>query len=286
MSGLIYLLLEGVHDVAFVRKILSVCFGATRVKTLEDLDEATQRWMASFKWPFSQSGKTSIARLSVPAPEFLRLPTGEMVGLRNANGITELGRTLSVDLESFARKTIAIDAVGIVLDSDDQPPAARYEEMKLHLAAQQLPVPGALAQVSVSTPRVGVFALPDSNNTGTLEDILLALGGVAYSDLTAAAQVYARAWHAKVAGDASKEWREIKKPAGIKKATIGAMTAVLKPGRATAATIEDHCWVSDATKADACLAPCLAFLQALIAKGAPPEPPQPPIPAAASGAGP
>ena len=68
MSGLVYLLVEGVHDVAFVGKLLTACFGAVRVKTMEELDEATRRWMSSFKWPIPQGGKTPIERLAVPAP--------------------------------------------------------------------------------------------------------------------------------------------------------------------------------------------------------------------------
>jgi hypothetical protein len=123
--------------------------------------------------------------------------------------------------------------------------------------------------VSSTVPRVGVFALPGVDVPGTLEDVLLELGGVAYADLTAAAHGYATAWHAKIAGDASQEWKDLKKPTGIKKATVAAMTAVLKPGRTTAAMIEDNRWVSDHTRSVPCLAPCLAFMRALIAPATP-----------------
>src|SRR5262245_10755958 len=106
MSSLSYLLVEGVHDVAFVGKLLSVCFGATRVTTMEALDETTRRWMESFKWPLLRGGKTPIDRLSVPAPVFFRLPSGGVAALRNAQGISELGKLLLIDLEAFARLSI------------------------------------------------------------------------------------------------------------------------------------------------------------------------------------
>jgi hypothetical protein len=274
MSGLIYFLVEGVHDVAFVGKLLSVCFSARHVETMEELDDATRIWMSSFKWPIPKGGKTPIRRLTVPAPAFFRLPAGNLVGLRNAQGITDLGKTLSLDLEAFTRTSIALDAVGIMLDSDDEPQANRYTKMKAQLEAQKLAAPDSLAVVSASSPRVGVFALPEAHSSGTLEDILLALGDVAYPELTAAARAYATSWHATIANDTNHEWKDLKKPAGVKKATIGAVTAVLKPGRPTAATIEDNRWVSDATRSAACLAPCLAFMRALIAPAAL----QPPFP--------
>lgn len=111
MSGLIYLLVEGVQDVAFVGKLLVVCFGARYVETMEELDDATRGWMGSFKWPIPKAGKTPIRRLAVPAPLFFRLPAGNLVGLRNAQGLAELDKLLSLDLEAFARNTIGLDAV-------------------------------------------------------------------------------------------------------------------------------------------------------------------------------
>jgi hypothetical protein len=269
MTGFTYLLTEGVHDVAFLGKLLSVCFGARQVETMEELDDTMRVWMGSFKWPLLHAGKTLIRRLAVPAPAFFRLPAGELVCLRNAQGITELGKTLSLDLEAFARTSIAPGAIGIVLDSDDEPQVARYAKLKKHLVSQGLQVPDVLAVVSAGSPRVGVFALPEPGVPGTLEDVLLALGDAAYADLAGAARDFAMAWHAQVTGNSAKEWKEIKKPAGIKKATLGAMTAVLKPGRAMAASLEDNRWVSDDTRSAACLAPCLAFLRELIATGAP-----------------
>jgi hypothetical protein len=65
------------------------------------------------------------------------------------------------------------------------------------------------------------------------------------------------------------DWKELRKPAGTKKAAVGAMTAILKPGRATQVSLEDNRWVSEQTKALACLQPSLAFLDALLAVAAP-----------------
>lgn len=117
-----------------------------------------------------------------------------------------------------------------------------------------------------------MFALPGPGAPGTLEDVLLALGDIAYPALTTAARTYAASWHTAVAGDGDPEWKDLRKPAGVKKATVGAMTALLKPGRPTGATIEDNRWVSDVTRSAACIQPCLAFLRTLIAPDAPSSP--------------
>ncbi|WP_437939471.1 DUF3226 domain-containing protein [Sorangium sp. So ce341] len=267
MSGLIYLLVEGVHDAAFVGKVLSVCFGAQRIETMEELDDATRSWMGLFKWPMAQAGRTPIRRLAVPAPAFYRIAHGALVGVRNAQGITEIGKTLSIDHEAFKRASLSLSAVGIVLDSDDKLQTDRHADVRAQLERHGIPAPNSLGEVIVGPPRVGVFAMPATGKPGTLEDVLLALGGAAYPDLAAVAGSYAQSWHAKVAHDASDEWKELKKPTGIKKATIGAMAAVLKPGKATQVSLEDHRWVSDATKNHEALAPCLDFLRALV--GAP-----------------
>lgn len=280
MSGLIYLLTEGVHDVAFLGKLLAHCFDAKQVKTMEELDEPTRLWMGSFKWPLLQGGKTPIGRLAVPAPMFYRLPSGALVALRNAQGISELDRTISIDYEAFLRQPLELAAIGIVLDSDDEPHPARYAKLKAKLAALGLVAPDALAEVSGSSPRIGVFALPTTGVAGTLEDLLLELGGLAYPELSTAAHEYAAGWHAKVTDDKSKEWKDLKKPAGLKKATVAAMTSMLKPGRQVTATLEDHRWVSDETQTAECLAPCLAFLRALLSPpdAQPTAAPTPPSP--------
>ncbi len=163
------------------------------------------------------------------------------------------------------------EAIGVVLDSDDEPADQRFAKLKTALEAVKLPAPSSLGQVSDGRPRVGVFALPEPGAAGTLEDVLLALGDTAYPELCAAARGYADQWRQKVdAEPTTSDWKELRKPAGAKKATIGAMTAVLKPGKSTQVSLEDNRWVSEQTKALACLQPSLAFLSALLTTPAPP----------------
>ncbi|MBK8215221.1 MAG: hypothetical protein IPK71_15895 [Myxococcales bacterium] len=255
---------EGVHDVAFLGRLLSVAHGASRIKKLEDLDDALRGWLGGFKWPNRSGAHYDISRLAVPAPAFYRLATNEVVALRNAQGLTEIGKTLEIDLEAFSRAQNGPEAIGVVLDSDDEPAEQRFAKLKTALEAVKLPAPPSLCAVSSGSPRVGVFALPEPGAAGTLEDVLLALGDAAYPELAAAARGYADQWRQKAdAEPATLDWKELRKPAGAKKAMIGAMTAVLKPGKSTQVSLEDNRWVSEHTKALACLQPSLAFLSAL-----------------------
>lgn len=264
MSAFFYIVTEGVHDVAFLGRLLSVAHGASRIKKLEDLDDALRGWLGGFKWPNRSGAHYDISRLAVPAPAFYRLATNEVVALRNAQGLTEIGKTLEIDLEAFSRAQNGPEAIGVVLDSDDEPAEQRFAKLKTALEAVKLPAPPSLCAVSSGSPRVGVFALPEPGAAGTLEDVLLALGDAAYPELAAAARGYADQWRQKAdAEPATLDWKELRKPAGAKKAMIGAMTAVLKPGKSTQVSLEDNRWVSEHTKALACLQPSLAFLSAL-----------------------
>ncbi|MCC7109386.1 MAG: hypothetical protein IT382_08870 [Deltaproteobacteria bacterium] len=271
MSAFFYIVTEGVHDVAFLGRLLSVAHGASRIKKLEDLDDAQRGWLGGFKWPNKSGAHHDIARLAVPAPAFYRLATNEVVALRNAQGLTEIGKTLVIDLEAFCRGQNGPEAIGVVLDSDDEPAEQRFAKLKASLEVVKLPVPSSLGAVSNGSPRVGVFALPEPGAAGTLEDVLLALGDAAYPGLAAAARGYADQWRQKAdAEPPSPDWKEFRKPAGAKKATIGAMTAVLKPGKSTQVSLEDNRWVSEHTKALACLQPSLVFLSALLTTPVPP----------------
>jgi hypothetical protein len=111
---------------------------------------------------------------------FYRLATNEIVVLRNAQGISEIGKTLYVDLEAFGRAQEVPRSIGVVLDSDDEDGDQRFGKLKATLESVQLVAPPSLGTVSEGTPRVGAFALPEPGVAGTLEDVLLSLGDVAY----------------------------------------------------------------------------------------------------------
>ena len=267
MSQFLYIVAEGVQDVAFIGKLLVVVHKAERVIRMEDLTTDHIAWMKTFSWPLpATSTGTDIGRFSVPAPTFYKLDSGAIVALRSAEGIEKIFSTLERDLESFARTSGDPQTVGILLDSDKKTSQERLRELKEQLASLKLDIPDDLGSVSDGVPRIGVFAVPAPGVEGTLEDLLLMIGEVAYPELSRSARAYADGWSDKAkAGLPGSEWKPIKKPAGAKKAAVAAMAAILKPGKSTQVSLEDNRWVTEETRAVPGLQPCIAFLNALLA---------------------
>jgi hypothetical protein len=272
MSRFIYILSEGVHDVAFLSRVLKHVHGASKIGLKSNLDEPRRRWVDGFKWPIGDT----IGRLAVPAPVFVHLAANDtLVGLRNAEGIDRLKITLEDDLEVLYKNDASPETVGVFLDSDKEPQEKRFarlraELQKISTATGAIEVAEKLATIGTGTPRVGIFAFPSPGIEGALEDLLLEIGRVPYEELCRCATDYVNAWHVRVGSDGHKDWGELKGQSGVKKATLATATAVLKPGRGAVATIEDNRWVCDTTKDHAALAPCLAFLKDLLSPLAPP----------------
>lgn len=266
MSRFVYILSEGVQDVAFLSQILKHVHGASKIDSKSKLDEPRQRWIDGFKWPVGDN----IDRLAVPAPKFVHIRKGDtLVGLRNAQGIDRFRFTLEDDLEVLYKHNAIPEAIGLFLDSDQEPQGVRFSKLRSGLltvsfGAGLLQLADNLAAMGAGNPRVGVFAFPAPGVEGTLEDLLLEIGRVPYEELCARAAEYVNARRDHVDSDAHKDWSELKGQSGVKKATFAAATAILKPGRGAVATIEDNRWIGDATRGHVALAPCLSFLSELL----------------------
>jgi len=83
--------------------------------------------------------------------------------------------------------------------------------------------------------------MPDNVNSGSLEDVLIQCAEVHYSDLLRQAGSYLRSIDR--ARLSEPDLAELDRPAGYKKAQIGAVSAVLKPGKAIQASIADNRWL-------------------------------------------
>lgn len=255
MTRQVYLITEGVHDVAYLSRILVKKFALRQARSLADLDAVYRQWIeSSCKWPHNNR----IDRSSVPAPEIYVRP-GVQVALANAEGIDSIRKKLRVDLEYFARTGASLDAIGVVLDADDEDPALRRQKMVTGLDAEL--VEAALPR----RPRTGVFILPDDSSRGTLEDILIPLGRRLYPALFASADMHIQTAQNGLDKLLSDERKAFARPSGPTKALLSAVAAVLKPGKAIQATLKDHRWISQDTLAGPELAPTIVFLQRILA---------------------
>ncbi len=258
MSAFVYLLTEGVHDVAFLGKLLEARLGFTRISEERELESAWKSILPR-QWPHNGS-----LRPSVPAPGFYRhAGSGTSMAIVNAQGISELARRFDAHRNVLDKDGVKLDAVGIVLDADAQEtPAQRFAEMAEALSGAGLPRPSSPEFVGGS-PRTGVFILPGGGAQGTLEDLLLECAQGVYPTLHAHSVQFVDGLNRGAADFGANELRDLKKPAGRHKAVVAAMGAILKPGKPIQATIEDHRWISPGTLALPRIAALLKFLSDL-----------------------
>jgi hypothetical protein len=204
---------------------------------------------------------------------FCQLKEGKVIVLRSAGGVDGIPMQLATDMEIFKRASGASFgpiSIGIIVDADEQLPAERYDKLKKKLkeasALEKFNFPEAEGLFSPDQPRVGAFFCPGPGKKGTLEELLLDLGKAAYPALATAAKQYVDefclAQQTKCSPNKNK-WKKLNKPAGEKKATISAMTALLQPASASHLSIRDDDWITEKTLSPA-LTDCLAFINDLL----------------------
>lgn len=252
---------EGVHDQTIVGKILGH-LGFTAIEKFSDLPKGFRPCLP--KYPHNDS-----LRPAVPAPEFLRRDDDRWVVTVNAEGVDRLLETveeLMLNLRKDDEGNLQLDAMGIVLDADEaDAPSARWSTVVASAAAKGLVFPTPLATLAGNSPRAGGFVVPDNSSAGTLEDLLLDCAAKEYPSLHGAAAAYVAAVDPTWSDLKSRDLKEFKKPAGLKKATVGAMGAILKPCKAIRTTFSDHRWVTPQTLALPRMAAFRDFLAQVVA---------------------
>ena len=274
MNGFVYLMAEGVTDVMLLQRVLKRYFHMTQFKTLKELKQSAPQaagWLAQFKWP--QGG--DISRLAVPAPVFFRGAEGQLVAIRNAQGITRMADVFELDNEALLRtdkdsrhRELKPDALGVFLDADDKTPQARFAEYQDKLDVGQL-FPSLADLTAPEEVRrgddgraAGLFIFPDKHTGGTVDSLLLALGDAAFPHLSAHCAGFVDGWLEKHAE--APVYKDLRKPAGPTKARLSAMAALLKPGRNINASLQDHAWVPKEGDVPAVLQPLVDFLGDLL----------------------
>ena len=95
-------------------------------------------------------------------------------------------------------------------------------------------------ELTNETPSFGVYVFPDNVNTGTLENLLLEGGEIAYPDLIANAQIYVESIPETYR---RRNWTI----SSSQKVLFGVMANALRPGKANQVSIQDNKWISDLT---------------------------------------
>lgn len=232
-----YIVVEGPHDVEFVARLIRP-FGFRRIQMLPDLDEY---WQNSNIIPSKFPHKDDLLK-RIPVPFFFQTENHSLA-IHSASGYTRLAETIQETLISLTDPSI-IECIGVILDADDQDPVERRFGKIITALEEKNPgiaFPDRPGLVNPGNPSTGIFILPDNQATGTLETILLEAADVSYPRLASAAVQYVDGIER---GELDRQdLEELIKPAGIRKAQIGSMANILKPGKSVQVSIQDNRWL-------------------------------------------
>lgn len=180
-------------------------------------------------------------------PHFYRTATGTIVAIILAGGDGNLASALLSQLNGLKDSQgipFIPQAIGYILDRDHQDtPAARHTSLLAKLTELEIdiPFPPQPGPVLPGPTRVGVFVMPDNNKQGTLEDLLLQTGEIAYEPQIKQATQFVDNFDKS--GLDADDLDAGGKPSGRKKQIVGTVAAMLKPGRALATTLQDNRWL-------------------------------------------
>jgi len=238
----VYFAVEGPHDLEFVGRFLKL----HGLKRVQDKNQLAPFWtpLLPTTWPSPKGSTNLLKRVEVPvffqnqdASVAIDSVTGDSRLLRSA-----INTRATVELPGGE----ALHAIGVVLDSDqDESAMARFTTIAKGLAAENLPLATAPGQVVSGPPRLGIFVLPDNAAAGTLEDLLIECAEKQYPQLLASARTHVDSVEAEVPPYAKEDLVDFLKPAGKRKAIVGSIGSVLRPGKAIQMSIQDNRWVDE-----------------------------------------
>lgn len=250
------LIVEGPHDCAVLGRLLR----PLGLKLLQKEERVDPFWSPTIPRQFPVGGDL-LAR--PPVPSFFQ-SDAHSVAVQVAGGDSGLAKRLALTLKTLPGWQKELGAVAICLDADEKTPEDRWRGLRSAAAAQSLPLslaerPG---QIEAGPPRVGGYVFPDNLSPGTLEDLLLSAGEVAYPTLLGSARDYVDRIDQGALTRADLE--EFSKNAGKKKATLGAIASVLRPGKAVQNTIQDNRWLEGPSLDVPAIAHLRRFLHAVL----------------------
>lgn len=237
-----YIVAERPHDVEFLAKLVKKFYGLSKI---EERSKVKPFWDGLIPKTFPHNNNL-LKR--VPVPLFLQ-NDNYSIALHSAEGIENIVNTLQESLILINQSELS--SIGLILDADYKQTLLQiFQELTQELSQKQelnfIDFQSLqLGQVNISNPRFGVFIIPDNQNQGTLETILLECAKLNYPDLLASAKIYINNFdRTKLL---KKDLEDFNKPTGQDKAIISTISSVLKPGKAIQVSIQDNRWIAQNT---------------------------------------
>lgn len=250
------LVVEGFHDLAIVDDRLRR-LDFREVRDVTELDAVWQRVAAPVARGWGRVGERPTER------RFYGLGEHWSVHLCEAGGLSEVPQRAADVLAALDRTP---DAIGLLVDADDQSPRGQAAKVRTKLvkAGLKQEFPAEPGNVRAGPPRTGLFVLPDNASHGTAEALLLAAGKQRFPAL----HQHTESWINTIYADPSahlprkKDRSKLIKPAGASKAQLHAMAQAMRPGSSLAVSIADNAWLD--VPATPGIAALDAFLQQLL----------------------
>lgn len=265
-----FLAVEGQHDAAFIGRLLK----DAGFRLVQRKDQDPQHPHSLFLEPVLERlvppsfphDNDLLARVPVP---FFWQNDSHAIALRPANSDSKLINSTVSAIRSIGPGQFG--AVGIVLDADTKGvPTTRMESLKAKQATEVarmetvagFVLPNAPGIIAAGPPKCGVFVMPDNLSAGTLEDLLLDCAQENYPDLKQRASEYLAAIDRTVI--TASDLNEIGAPAGEKKAYVGLIASVLRPGKAIQNSISDNRWLEGTARTQPRIETLRKFLRDLL----------------------
>lgn len=242
-----FLLVEGPHDAEFMARLLQLRGFQQRKR----LNEVEPRFHKMFPRHYPQDDSTPLTDRH-PVPLFYQSEGRWLVIV--VGGGSKSAATLAAALRSARLAGFGPDAVGVILDQDlDATPVQARDRFAADFAKEKdLPVALELnltpGTVVAGAPRLGLYVLPDNQNAGTLEDLLLECAEQSYPAL----KIQAKGYRDEALSNAELNTadREVyglsgskKEGSMLKKAWVSAMGAILVPAAAIQNSIRLNRWL-------------------------------------------
>lgn len=235
MKRRVLLSVEGPHDEAVIGRLLRKFHQVERVRNLAELDPLWAELV-----PRQYPAKDLVARHPVPA--FYAGPNSTIAILFGEGS----GRTKQLG-DSLAALRGLPHAVGVLVDADTNAVKSLEDTQKELRSFNLTPnlTPGGHGEVVRGAIDCGVYVVP-GNETGTMDDVLLAAGRRVYGKAVVAAEQLVDETLNGTMDIAKHEQKELRAPAGKKKCTLAITSSLLKPGKAIQNSISDNRWIVDA----------------------------------------
>lgn len=224
---------EGPHDSAAVCKILKLN-GYKSIDKMEEVPSCFKELIPQ-KYPFSGDSLERIA----PIPHFVKMGDERCAAICVAVGDSNIANKLCITLKNMdIHKLEQVMSIGILLDSDKKAVASRkkkvQQEIKRFCKENEWALQEDVLELYMQKIPYFVYALPDDEKEGTLEDILLLEQEWEYQDLKSLADDFV--------GQVPAKYQSAWKNADEKKVKVGLISNVLRPGKANQISILECKW--------------------------------------------